>query len=102
MLAADVERTSENMSDGSLTIQLPLAEQARMNREQADQYHRYHIEATETEDRQKYPRRFNVKVGKVGLARLLFKEFFKYFGHWDVVFSRPCSYGEFLSLKHIS
>ncbi|MBJ84009.1 MAG: hypothetical protein CMB52_00625 [Euryarchaeota archaeon] len=95
MLAKEADRKSASTDDESVTIQLPLAEQARLNRERADQYHRYHIEATETEDRQKYPRRFNVKVGKVGLARLLFKEFFKYFGHWDVVFSRPCTYGVF-------
>jgi len=95
MLAADFEGKGGNMVDGSVTIQLPVAEQARLNRELADTYHRYHIDAMETENRNKFPRRFNVKVGKIGLAKLLFKEFFKYFGHWDVVFSRPCTYGVF-------
>ena len=95
MLATDLQETSDNMDDGSVMIQLPVAEQARLNRERADTYHRYHIDAVETENRNKYPRRFNVKVGKIGLAKLLFKEFFKYFGHWDVIFSRPCTYGVF-------
>ena len=95
MLATELERTSDNMVDGPVTIQLPVAEQSKLNRERADTYHRYHIEAVETENRHKYPRRFNVKVGKFGLAKLLFTEFFKYFGHWDVVFSRPCTYGVF-------
>jgi hypothetical protein len=95
MLATEEDRGNENMVDGPVTIQLPVAEQARLNREKADTYHRYHIDAAETDSRQKYPRRFNVKVGKFGLAKLLFKEFFKYFGHWDVVFSRPCTYGVF-------
>ena len=71
MLATDLDTTSENMMDGSVTIQLPVAEQARLNRERADTYHRYHIDAVETENRQKFPRRFNVKVGKFGLAKLL-------------------------------
>ncbi|MDG1524581.1 MAG: glutamate synthase-related protein [Candidatus Thalassarchaeaceae archaeon] len=95
MLTTDLEEDSDNMTDGSVTIQLPVAEQARLNRVRADTYHRYHIDAIETENRQKFPRRFNVKVGKFGLAKLLGKEFFKYFGHWDVVFSRPCTYGVF-------
>ena len=76
MLAADFQETSDNMVEGSVTIQLPVAEQARLNRKLADTYHRYNIDAVETENRNKYPRRFNVKVGKIGLAKLLFKEFF--------------------------
>ena len=77
MLATDLQEKSDNMVDGSVTIQLPVAEQARLNRERADTYHRFHIDAKETEDRQKIPRRFNVKVGKFGVAKLLFTEFFK-------------------------
>ena len=73
MLATEEDRRNENMVDGPVTIQLPVAEQARLNREKADTYHRYHIDAAETDSRQKYPRRFNVKVGKFGLAKLLFK-----------------------------
>ena len=64
-------------------------------RARADTYHRYHIEAIETEEAWKIPRRFNVKVKKFGLAKLIFTEFFKYFGHWETVFSRPCTYGVF-------
>jgi hypothetical protein len=64
-------------------------------RARADTYHRYHIDAKETEDLWKIPRRFDVKVGKFGLAKLIFKEFFKYFGHWETIFSRPCTYGVF-------
>ena len=64
-------------------------------RTRADSYHRYHIDAVETEEMWKIPRRFNVKVKKFGLAKLIFTEFFKYFGHWETVFSRPCTYGVF-------
>ena len=96
MLASEANQMSESIEAKSgVVVQLPVAEQARMNRELADTYHRFHIDAKETEDRQKIPRRFNVKVGKFGLAKLLFTEFFKYFGHGDVVFSRPCTYGVF-------
>ncbi|MDP6906212.1 MAG: glutamate synthase-related protein [Candidatus Thalassarchaeaceae archaeon] len=96
MLAAEESRGANATSlKSEVSIQLPVAEQSKINREIADTYHRYHIDAIETEDRQKIPRRFNVKVGKFGLAKLLAKEFFKYFGHWDVVFSRPCTYGVF-------
>ncbi len=83
------------MQDITTKVRLPLAEQARINCERADGYHRYHIDAKETKDLQKIPRRFNVKVGKFGLAKLIFTEFFKYFGKWDVIFSRPCTYGVF-------
>ena len=96
MLTTGANETSESVTDAAVVnIPLPVVEQARLNRQRADTYHRYHIEATETEERQKVPRRFNVKVGRFGLAKLLVKEFFKYFGHWDVVFSRPCTYGVF-------
>tara|TARA_B100001123_G_C15267751_1_gene1009085 strand:- start:169 stop:1716 length:1548 start_codon:yes stop_codon:yes gene_type:complete len=64
-------------------------------REAAEKYSRYHIETEESPDLQPLPNRFIVKVGKFGLAKLLFKEFFAYFGKWDVVFSRPCVYGVF-------
>jgi hypothetical protein len=64
-------------------------------RQRADTYQRYHIEALATEEKWKIPRRFNVKVGKFGLAKMIFKEFFQYFGHWETVFSRPCTYGVF-------
>ena len=64
-------------------------------RQRADTYQRYHNEALPTEEKWKIPRRFNVKVGKFGLAKMIFKEFFQYFGHWETVFSRPCTYGVF-------
>ena len=41
------------------------------------------------------PHRFLVKVGKVGLAKLLVKELFTYFPKFDVILSRPCTYGVF-------
>ena len=66
MLATDLDGGGDHMGDSPVTIQLPVAEQARLNRELADTYHRYHIDAVETENRQKFPRRFNVKVGKIG------------------------------------
>ena len=46
-------------------------------RARADMYQRYHIETDETDDLWKIPRRFNVKVGKFGLAKLIFSEFFE-------------------------
>lgn len=64
-------------------------------RARADLYERYHIDASETDDLWKIPRRFNVKVGKFGLAKLIFTEFFKYFGKWETILSRPCTYGVF-------
>jgi len=64
-------------------------------RARADMYQRYHIETDETDDLWKIPRRFNVKVGKFGLAKLIFSEFFKYFGKWETILSRPCTYGVF-------
>ena len=83
-------------TNGSVTtISLPVADAARIAREKADTYHRYQIDAENVGDRQKIPRRFNVKVGRFGLAKVIFKEFFKYFGKWDVIFSRPCTYGVF-------
>ena len=60
-----------------------------------EDYSRYHIDSEILDDLQSIPRRFDVKVGKFGLAKLLMKEFFHYFGKWDVVFSRPCTYGVF-------
>ena len=98
MLANGVDGMKESMvetNSGVATISLPVADAAKMSREKADTYHRYHIDSLETDNRQKIPRRFNVKVGKVALAKLIFKEFFKYFGKWNVIFSRPCTYGVF-------
>lgn len=74
---------------------MTMEEFAKLSRERADSYHRYHIDAMETVDRQALPNRFIVKVGKIGLAKLIAKEVFQYWGKWDVVFSRPCTYGVF-------
>lgn len=74
---------------------LDFSEFARQSRERASEYHRYHIDAFEVADKQPLPNRYLVKVGKFGLAKLILKESFTYFGQWDVVFSRPCTYGVF-------
>lgn len=74
---------------------LTLAEFAKQSRIRADSYQRYHIDAVETPDRQALPNRFLVKVGKIGLAKMLISEVFQYWGKWDVVFARPCTYGVF-------
>lgn len=59
-------------------------------------YVRYHIDTHSALDVEKWPSRFNVKVGKIGLARLLLSEI-KHHGlkRMEVVTSRPCLYGVF-------
>ncbi len=74
---------------------LTIAEFAKESRIRADSYHRYHIDTIETKDKQALPNRFLVDVGKLGLAKLLISEVFEYWGKWDVVFARPCTYGVF-------
>ena len=71
------------------------AESAKIGREIADSYERYHIHVEEVKDVDPLPHRFLVKVGKVGLAKLLVKELFTYFPKFDVILSRPCTYGVF-------
>jgi hypothetical protein len=59
-------------------------------------YHRYHIQTQTVEEIEKWPPRFNVRVGKIGLARYLLKEIIH--NRWkyrEVTFSRPCMYGVF-------
>ncbi|MDT8306478.1 MAG: glutamate synthase-related protein [Anaerolineae bacterium] len=58
-------------------------------------YQRYHIETEETPDIEPWPTRFLVKVGKVGLAKLLLRELIETRGDMAVVTSRPCVYGVF-------
>lgn len=59
-------------------------------------YVRYHIDAQPTPDVEKWPTRFNVKVGRAGLAKLLILEIFHYGpGKMEVITSRPCMYGVF-------
>ncbi|HJM18893.1 MAG TPA: hypothetical protein QF802_00360 [Candidatus Thalassarchaeaceae archaeon] len=83
------------MVDSKEVTTLTMEDFAKLSRERADSYHRYHINAKETMDRQALPNRFLVKVGKIGLAKLIASETFHYWGKWDVVFSRPCTYGVF-------
>ncbi len=56
---------------------------------------RYHIDARPVPDRRPIPHRFQVEVGRLGLARLLMSEFLHYRGDLDVVLNRPCIYGVF-------
>lgn len=58
-------------------------------------YHRYHIPTQTAPDIEKWPTRFTVRVGRLGLAKLLFGELIHYRGRLAPVFSRPCMYGVF-------
>jgi hypothetical protein len=59
-------------------------------------YVRYHIQTKLSPDVEKWPSRFNVKVGKVGLAKLLLREIIHHgFKNHEVITSRPCMYGVF-------
>ncbi len=78
-----------------LTLEEFGAESARIGREIADGYDRYHIDINEVDDIDPLPHRFLVKVGKIGLAKFIAKEVLMYFPHFDVIFSRPCTYGVF-------
>ena len=59
-------------------------------------YERYQIHTQTAPDVEKWPTRFNVKVGKIGLAKLLLSEI-RHHGikRMEVVTSRPCLYGVF-------
>ncbi|MEE2624762.1 MAG: hypothetical protein VYD50_00745 [Candidatus Thermoplasmatota archaeon] len=71
------------------------AESARIGRQIADSYERFHIHVEEVDDLDPLPHRFLVKVGKIGLAKFIAKEVMMYFPHFDVILSRPCTYGVF-------
>src|SRR5580658_7348194 len=58
-------------------------------------YRRYHISTREAGDVASFPHRFNVRVKKLGLAKLLLRELIEYRGNRAIVFSRPCLYGVF-------
>jgi hypothetical protein len=59
-------------------------------------YVRYHIETKAAPEIEKWPNRFDVKVGKLGLAKLLVSEIFHYgFKNKEAITSRPCMYGVF-------
>lgn len=61
-----------------------------------EHYERYHIDAEHAGDIEKWPPRFNVKVGKFGLAKELISEIIQLsFRHKEVITSRPCLYGVF-------
>lgn len=66
-----------------------------MNRSESNAYKRYHIETKTSPNIVYHPYRFNVKVKKLALAKLLIKEVLHYQGNMDVVLSRPCVYGVF-------
>jgi hypothetical protein len=58
-------------------------------------YTRYQIPAQPTPNLRAHPTRFNVRVSKPGLARLLIKELIQYRADLSVVTNRPCVYGVF-------
>lgn len=58
-------------------------------------YRRYHIDAKKASNLFFHPQRFCVKVNRLGLAKLLIKEFFHYKANKQVILSRPCVYGVF-------
>jgi hypothetical protein len=58
-------------------------------------YHRYHIETRDTPEVDAWPTRFEVKVGKIGLAKWLISEIIHTRADIEVVTSRPCLYGVF-------
>jgi len=85
---------TESESD-HLTLAEFGAESARIGRQIADSYERFHIHIEEVDDLDPLPHRFLVKVGKIGLAKFIAKEVMMYFPHFDVILSRPCTYGVF-------
>ena len=59
-------------------------------------YERYQIETRQVPDIVRWPTRFTVKVGKIGLARELLSEVLHHgMNKKEVVTSRPCLYGVF-------
>jgi hypothetical protein len=59
-------------------------------------YHRYHIQTQPAEEIEKWPPRFNVRVKRLGLAKLLGKEILHYgWRNREAITSRPCMYGVF-------
>lgn len=58
-------------------------------------YHRYHIETRDAPEVEAWPTRFQVQVGKIGLAKWLITEILHTRADMEVVTSRPCMYGVF-------
>ncbi|MDX1616278.1 MAG: hypothetical protein R3300_18340 [Candidatus Promineifilaceae bacterium] len=60
-----------------------------------ESYKRYHIDTAPAPDVIPWPSRFRVRVGRLGLAKLLIKELYHYRGDLELALSRPCVYGVF-------
>jgi hypothetical protein len=58
-------------------------------------YERYTIHTQLAPNRADHPHRFEVKLNRLELAKLLLKEMIETRGNWRVVRSRPCVYGVF-------
>jgi len=58
-------------------------------------YERYRIPTAPAPNVAKHPSRFNVRVSRIQLARLLLRELIRYRGDLPLVLSRPCVYGVF-------
>mgnify|MGYP001271080756 CR=1 FL=1 len=95
MQVLNERRETIEVDSAKMEGKLTMEEFAQRSRERADSYIRYHIDTAETDDKQALPNRFLVKVGKVGLAKFILTELFQYWGKWDVITSRPCTYGVF-------
>jgi hypothetical protein len=59
------------------------------------EYHRYHIDARNALGIARWPTRFRVRVGRIGLAKHLMGEMIHDRLNMEVVLSRPCLYGTF-------
>lgn len=67
-----------------------------MEIKEQENYQRYHIDTRHVEEIEEWPPKFNVKVGKFGLAKLLVKEVLHLgLKNKEVITSRPCMYGVF-------
>lgn len=66
-----------------------------MSKHKDKAYQRYHIETKKTANSVVHPHRFQVKVKKLALAKLLIQELVHYRANLPVILSRPCVYGVF-------
>lgn len=58
-------------------------------------YVRYSVPTRPAPNRAPHPNRFNVKINRLELAKLLVRELIQFRGDIDTVLSRPCVYGVF-------
>lgn len=58
-------------------------------------YQRYQIEIKTTANLLDHPHRFQVRINRIALAKLLLKELVHYRGKKEIIMSRPCVYGVF-------